>query len=470
MKLYPEKLSHEKALIGLEARATECVIEVVNVEYHPGIGSVKVRPESAARGKLHVHPAIKFLVNQYRGTAVEKLCIKDREGGRSIYTTGTGNRILQTQTVIPPADYGETVGEVITKTGVVFGDKWKLVAKRSQGRIRGGDLLEGESMRLTTARIKELYGEEKDTSSFRSIADSPFSRAQRLLRWLTADAEKGKPLTARGHALAQLASVSHEAREVIWGSLETGSPKLRWLSMELLAAHDFSRLAPHLVGTVQAADAEREREALLGALVTARQGRIPDELRTPLTDALRGRLIASDRQALAGLEPLRTELVAQTLDTFRSFAGPAELPLLRGFWGSECTFTVQLRALQAARFVTGRFPEAQETNAFYDKESRALSERFSTLARERMVAVQNGSLLWTVAETLLSRLGPESLDVVAAAEEHPALHAKLRRIVNDTEAHLCKLGQHVWLKAQAETLRVLHIAFPQRKRGVLAER
>jgi hypothetical protein len=280
-------------------------------------------------------------------------------------------------------------------------------------------------------------------------------RAERLIRFIEEALSERISFREQAEGLKRLASDSEEVRIVLWKILnQEAHPHLRWVAMEILAAHEWQKLVPLLVTWLHNWDVATEREAWLGAVLTIRKCRVPDELRASVADALRNRLVQSqsDTRALAGHQPDQTEVVCEAIDTFRSFAEPGDLALLSRFWQPDCTFTVQLRALEAATLIVRRFPENADTDVFMAKECPALAHRLSHLALERMVAVENGTLLWSVAGLLAARMGDEAAAILLTAGKHRSLIRRLRSLLRDSEDGLARNGHSEWLARRTGVL------------------
>jgi hypothetical protein len=214
--------------------------------------------------------------------------------------------------------------------------------------------------------------------------------------------------------------------------------------MEILATINWNRLVPTLVKFLGGKDNRATLRVLKGALITLRKNRVPTEWRSPVADILRTRLNTSDGSGLKDYSH-QTELICEIIDTFRSFALATDLPLVKRFWQSDCIFPLQLRAIQAATDIVSRYPDSPETNAFFECEQDALEKRLKILSSERMVAIDNGTLLWAVADLLLARLAGESKAVATIAKENSQLRRKLSQMLKNAKDLLQRSGHTAWL-------------------------
>lgn len=282
--------------------------------------------------------------------------------------------------------------------------------------------------------------------------ETPKSRVIRLLGECETCAQMSRPFRDQARLLKEIAPESAEALDVIWDTaVGNGHPHVRWLAFEIVAPGRWEALAPILVEGLSKWDSHNERAALLGAIVTVRNHRVPDKLRPAVRSALRGRLEKSD-DCKAGQVSEQTEILCQSIDTFRDFAEAGDLALIRHFWQKECTFSVRLCAIEAATVVIRRFPNSDETATFFSKEGEALTESISELVATRMVAIANGTLLWRAIALLIARLGDETRSLVRIAKDNPAMAGKLRKLLRDAEQHLVRNKQFVLLQERSQFL------------------
>lgn len=346
------------------------------------------------------------------------------------------------------------IRDVLARTGAPS----DIVLGRSTERHQWTVLRHKIAHHVTRGRILEPSRPQSITDSIKAEIerDAPLFRAERLIKTIDVSAHLRRPVKESAETLKRLAQRFSEVRVRLSNCLQDNShPQLRWIAMEILAPLCWDELVPQLVVGLRTWNANEARAAWLGAVLTIRRHRVPQDMRGQVLEILRERLKELEPISVSGDELGQTELACHCIDTLRDFAVAADLSLLSRFWQNDCIFPIQLRAVEAATNIASRNPRDAAVDAFFSTEAPKLGERLRHLAGERLVAVENGTLLWRIIGLLFARLGSEGNEVVPISRDYPKLKRRILKIFEDSERYLGKSGNDPWLKQRNVGIDVL---------------
>ncbi|MES2661031.1 MAG: hypothetical protein V4689_20570 [Verrucomicrobiota bacterium] len=292
----------------------------------------------------------------------------------------------------------------------------------------------------------ETVPELAPATSTSQLDDGPKARAERLLASLEEDVLNGKPPhQERCKNLGRLATQS-EGRQYLLDNFERSSPKIQWLLMEFLAKSDWLPLSAILFKKLDTWDIATDRPAILGTLIAVRHYRVPDSHRKTLTNYLEKLISSSQKSARDGSYPEFTELLVQSITTFSSFASENSLKIVYPLSSNGASFNVALAALQFLTRLACRYPDKPEISEFFKSETPNIIQKIKLFHDSRMIAIENGTLLWAYYSLLMARCGAEIEEVRDLASNAPSLSIKILGLLNQSWMNVRRIANDDWIR------------------------
>ena len=288
--------------------------------------------------------------------------------------------------------------------------------------------------------------------------DSAINRAENLLADLASTPMACMP-DSRVTELSQLADENKLVRDLLLQCIQKNSPRVQGIILDIMAVHDWPAVSGFLTTAIARWNEKEERHLLLGALRLMRRHKVTPVQAAALNERLRVFLSNVASGARKGEAPDLTELLVEALAALGSFAQARDLVLASAFWQSDCAFEVAREAERAGARIAARLAPSMEVEAFFASASVGLCGRLIELFNVRHLAPNNGAIFWLHAGLLLSRLGPETECVRDFVSKYPATAPRLRRMSEEAEGHLARIGHEAWLDQQRPIIDLLKAEF-----------